>query len=157
VNLFYNILADALVAVHLAYMAYVILGQAAILIGWLLHWRWIRNPWFRVSHLAMISIVAAEAVVGFECPLTTWERNLRYDLGQLNRNDPDADVENASFIAKLLRKILFPDADFVPYLKPCYYTFASMVLATVFLVPPRFRRAPIAEQSALPPQPPTFV
>ena len=153
---FYEILADMLTVIHLAYMAYVVFGQLAILIGWPLGWRWIRNPWFRVSHLAMISIVAAEAVVGFECPLTTWERNLRDNLGQINADHPEVDLENASFVAQLLRKVMFPEADFVPYLKPCYYTFAGIVLATAFLAPPRFRRpAPPADVPAA--SPPTCV
>ena len=33
-NLFYEILADSLVAIHLGYMVYVVVGQLAILIGW---------------------------------------------------------------------------------------------------------------------------
>lgn len=70
--------ADVLVAVHLAYVGFVIFGLLAIFAGLLLHWQWIRNPWFRWTHLVMICIVAGEAIVDFECPLTTWENNLRY-------------------------------------------------------------------------------
>ena len=142
-NYFYEILADCLAAIHLGYLAYVILGQVAILIGWPLHWRWIRNPWFRVSHLAMILIVAGEAVVDYECPLTKWERNLRIHIGQI-RDDPErGKVEEVSFVAGILRSVLYAGSDesFVEYLKPTYYTFAGIVLATVFLVPPRFRRS----------------
>src|SRR5207244_2554023 len=73
----YTFLADAIVAVHLVYVGYVVLGQLAIMAGVLMKWHWIRNPAFRWSHLAMICIVAAEAIVNFECPLTTWERHLR--------------------------------------------------------------------------------
>jgi hypothetical protein len=153
---FYELLADALVTIHLAYMAYVVLGQLAILVGWALAWKWVRNPWFRISHLAMILIVAVEAVVGFECPLTTWENYLRIDVlkqVKVNPDDPfDWDVEDASFIAKLLRKVMFPEADFVPYLKPAYYTFAAVVLASLFLVPPRFRRG-VAESPRAQPRP----
>ncbi len=143
-NHFYEILADILVVIHLGYMAYVVFGQLAILIGWPLHWRWIRNPWFRLSHLAMISVVAVEAVVQFECPLTTWENQLREEIGQVKQrsDDPrDWDIENASFTARIARSIMFPEADIIPYLKPSYYTFAGIVLATIFLVPPRFRRS----------------
>lgn len=69
--------ADVIVAVHLGYMAYVVLGMLAIIIGMLLSWQWIRNPWFRLTHMAMILVVAFEALVEFTCPLTTWEHNLR--------------------------------------------------------------------------------
>ena len=142
-NLCYEILADFLVAIHLGYMAYVGLGQLAIMIGWPLHWRWIRNPWFRVSHLLMILIVAVEAVCEYECPLTTWERDLRIHIGQIPANYyelPNWDVNDASFTARLLRRVMFFDASWGPFLSACYYTFAGIVLATVFLVPPRFRR-----------------
>jgi hypothetical protein len=73
----HGFLADVIVAVHLVYVGYVVLGQLAIMAGVLLKWQWVRNPALRWSHLAMICIVAAEAMVDFECPLTTWERHLR--------------------------------------------------------------------------------
>jgi hypothetical protein len=146
VNLVYEILADFLVLIHFAYVAYVVLGQLVILIGWPLRWRWIRNPWFRISHLAMILVVAAEALVDYQCPLTTWELDLRAQIGQIpeNRHElPEWDVENASFMARMVWKIMFPDRSWVPYMKPGYYTFAGLVLATLILVPPRFRKSEI--------------
>jgi hypothetical protein len=73
----YGILADVIVAVHLAYVGYVVFGQLAIMVGVLLRWQWVRNPAFRWSHLIMICVVAVEALANFECPLTTWERDLR--------------------------------------------------------------------------------
>jgi hypothetical protein len=104
-------------------------------------------------------IVAVEAIVGFECPLTTWENQLRVNVlhqVKVNPDDPrDWDIEGASFIAQLLRKIMFPEADFVPYLKPAYYVFAIMVLLTVLLVPPRFRKvaAPVPSPQPTPEEP----
>src|SRR5450755_163295 len=80
----YALLADCLVVIHLAYISFVIFGQLAIMVGWPLGWRWIRNPWFRITHLIMILIVALEAVVQFKCPLTTWEENLRVAAGQMD-------------------------------------------------------------------------
>ena len=79
----YEILADATVAVHLAYMSYIVFGQLLIMIGWPLRWGWIRNPWFRLSHLAMILIVAFEAIMGWRCPLTDLEEHLREQSGQV--------------------------------------------------------------------------
>ena len=80
-----EVLANCVVVIHLAYMGYVIFGQLAIMIGWVLRWQWIRNPWFRISHLIMILIVAFEAIVEFKCPLTTWEENLRGSGGATKR------------------------------------------------------------------------
>ena len=54
----YGLLADLVVIVHFAYVGFVVIGQLLILIGIVLRWQWIRNPWFRLIHLAMILIVA---------------------------------------------------------------------------------------------------
>ena len=35
----YGILADVMVAIHVAYVSYVVLGQLAIWLGLALHWR----------------------------------------------------------------------------------------------------------------------
>jgi hypothetical protein len=154
----YAVLADCLVVAHLGYMSYVLFGQLAILIGWPLRWSWVRNPWFRLSHLAMILVVAVEAVIRFECPLTTWELDLRVQAGQLRpdfrelmeQDNPDWGVEDTSFIARMARGILFHDFSWGPILKVGYYIFAVVVVATLLLVPPRFRRT-----AASVPQPPT--
>ena len=50
----YALLADLIVAIHIAYVVYVVGGLVVILIG---EWRgrkWIRNPWFRDTHLLAI-------------------------------------------------------------------------------------------------------
>jgi hypothetical protein len=128
----YALLADGLVVIHLAYIFFVIFGQIAIMIGWPLGWRWIRNPWFRLTHLVMILIVALEAVIQFKCPLTTWEENLRELAGQ--------DVEKLDFIAGLLRNLLMFDNTWDDFLNYSYYVVAGIVVATIFLVPPCFRK-----------------
>ena len=40
----YDLLADLVVAVHVGYVSYVVIGQAAILLGVLLRWNWVRRP-----------------------------------------------------------------------------------------------------------------
>ena len=64
--------ADALVVVHLAYLAFLPLG------GFLV-WRWPRLVW---AHLAAVAAGIASITVGFDCPLTTWEQSLRRRGGQ---------------------------------------------------------------------------
>ena len=78
----YALAADVLVAAHVGYVGFVVLGQLAVVVGIASHWGWIRNPWFRVIHLLAISVVAAEAILGLHCPWTTWERDLRALAGQ---------------------------------------------------------------------------
>ena len=48
-------LADVIVAAHVAYVSFVVLGVPTILLGWVCGWRWVRNPWFRYAHLGAIA------------------------------------------------------------------------------------------------------
>ena len=50
----YSLLTDLVVAVHIGYVAYIIVGLALILVGLGRKWGWVRNPWFRLTHLAAI-------------------------------------------------------------------------------------------------------
>ncbi len=136
---FAGILADFVVFFHLCYMGYVVFGQLLIMIGWPLGWRWIRNPWFRGTHLGMILVVAFEAVIDFECPMTTLEHRLRDAAGQ---NILGTEVEGISFTGQMLRNIQFAGNDYEDYVNTTFYIAAGLIIATAFLVPPRFRRKP---------------
>ena len=70
-------LADAVLVVHLMFVAFVVGGLAFIWIGAMCGWQVIRNFFFRVLHLAAILFVCAEALIGVACPLTVWEDELR--------------------------------------------------------------------------------
>src|ERR1700686_1917037 len=73
----YTILADAVVVIHAAYVAFVVFGLAAILIGAAMQWRWTRSFAFRIAHLAAIALVCVESIVGVMCPLTSLEDSIR--------------------------------------------------------------------------------
>jgi hypothetical protein len=136
-----SILADVVVFIHLCYMGYVVLGQLVIMIGWPLRWQWIRNPWFRLSHLAMILVVAGEAVVDYPCPLTTWEHELRVAAGQ--KSVGEVQVEGASFTGQLLRNIQFAGQLYwEDYINTTFYIAAAVIVVTAILVPPRFCKKP---------------
>src|SRR5262245_23162242 len=128
--MFYRVLADVISAIHLGLMLYVIVGQLVILLGIVFRWHWIRNPRFRWTHLAAILTVAAEAVLGIDCPLTNWEDALRV-LGH-------GAGDQRSFTARLVHALLFPNLPAVDYefLTYCYYGFALLVLVTFVLAPP---------------------
>jgi hypothetical protein len=153
---FVKLLADVIVVAHFAYIAFVVVGQLAIMVGWLAGWQWIRNPWFRLTHLAMISIVVLEAFVGYECPLTTWENKLRVHAGQIPANHtevPDWTVEDESFIAHCVRSMIMYDREVGPILVASYYIFGALVLLMVFVAPPRLRRKAVPAVEAPPPAP----
>jgi hypothetical protein len=132
--LFYRILADAVVVAHFAYMAFVVFGQLAILVGILARWEWVRNFKFRLIHLAAILIVVVESWLGIVCPLTTWERQLRAAAGEKSYT--------GDFIAQWVHDLLFFDAE--PWVFTlCYSIFGAIVLLTLALAPPRRRRVDV--------------
>src|SRR5262249_13116289 len=123
-------LADLIVAIHVAYVSFVVIGQLLILIGIWRHWRWIRNRWFRVLHLLAILIVAAEALLSIPCPLTTWEARLRQAAGQ--------EMSQGSFVGNLLHRLIFFDApDWV--FNVSYVLFAAIVAVTFWFAPPDWK------------------
>jgi hypothetical protein len=72
----YKVLATAVVALHLGYVGFVVVGQVLILLGLVLRWQWTRNLRFRVIHLVMTEVVALEGLFGIRCPMTDWQELL---------------------------------------------------------------------------------
>jgi hypothetical protein len=132
---FKSLLADATVTVHFVWIFYVVIGQILILAGMALGWSWIRNFWFRFTHLTMMMLVAVETLFDIDCPLTVWERQLRgrYILHY---------TTNDSFIARWLGNIIFYDLDggSWPFLVG-YLGFAALVVWSYWQAPPRLPMA----------------
>lgn len=121
-------LADVVLVTHAAYVAFVVGGWIAIVVGGLLRRRWVRNPWFRYVHLLSIGIVALQAVLAVPCPLTVWERDLRLAAGQNPGDLP--------FIPRLLQRLIFFEAP--PELFTLIYVmFGGVVVVSLFVIPPR--------------------
>jgi hypothetical protein len=131
---FYLFLADALVAFHFAYVLFVVGGMAAILLGIVLRWSWVRNFWFRSIHFLMIAIVVLETFFSIKCPLTDWEDSLR-EAG-------DGTVASGTFIGRWLQSVMFYDPSVVPtiVLSVCYIIFGLCVLLAFIFAPPRWPR-----------------
>jgi len=127
------LLADIVAIIHLGYVAFVILGFVFIVAGIIFRWRWIRNPWFRVLHLAAIIGVAMEAIVGVNCPLTVLEFRLRYPTGPFQ--------ERISFIGSFIDSILFYEAPGWVF-TAVYAAFAMLVLITFIMAPPARKNRP---------------
>jgi hypothetical protein len=120
----YGFLADAILVVHFAFVAFVVLGFLLILIGLFAHWRWIHNRAFRISHLVAIGVVVLQAWLEQLCPLTIWENKLRRAAGQTAYDE--------SFVQHWLHKLLFYEAE--PWVFTTIYTaFGALVLATWIL------------------------
>jgi hypothetical protein len=125
------LLADLIVAVHVAIVVFVIAGALLVFVGGALRWTCVRNPWFRLPHLGVVLYIAAQAATGELCPLTAWEYQLRREANQRG--------EEGTFVGGLLHDTLFLD---VPQetLSWIYIGFGTVVLASLWLVPPRWHR-----------------
>lgn len=126
----YLALADLVLVVHAAFVAFVLFGLLLIWIGRFRRWEFVRNFWFRLAHLAAIAVVAAESLAGFICPLTTWEGRLRLLAGGEQRYQ-------GSFIQHWLHQVMFfelPERVFTI----AYVVFLLVVGLSLWLVPPRW-------------------
>jgi hypothetical protein len=123
--------ADLVVALHVAYVAFIVVGQLLILLGSALRWRWVRNVWFRAAHLTAIGIVAAEVFLSVECPLTRWELDLRQQAGEQGAE--------GSFLGRLLHGLILHEAP-QRWFDIANVAFAVLVLGTLILLPPQWRR-----------------
>lgn len=127
-NTLFLLAADVLLFCHTLFVVFVILSLALILIGKPLDWQWVRNPWFRVTHLAAIGIVVLQSWLGMICPLTTWEMALRERAG--------TDAYSGTFISHWLESVLYYQAPMWVF-AVCYTLFAAIVVASWFWVRPR--------------------
>lgn len=122
-------LADLVLAIHAAFILFVVGGQILILAGWALGWSWPRHRWFRLLHLLAIGVVMLQAWIGAACPLTTLENLLRAPVAG------GVTYENG-FIRYWVRELVF-------YIAPAwvftviYTVFAGVVVLTWFVYPPR--------------------
>jgi len=124
----YLIAADAVLLLHILLAAFIVIGLLLIFAGKLRRWSWVRNPWFRLTHLIAISIVVIQSWFGIICPLTTIEMTLRSRGGGA--------VYPGSFISHWLETLLYyqlPAWVFVV----CYMIFGVIVAASWFWIRPR--------------------
>jgi hypothetical protein len=124
----YSLAADAILVTHVLFVAFVVLGLILIFVGRFLSWLWVRNPWFRVTHLLAIGVVVLQAWFGVICPLTIWEMDLRSKAGET--------IYEGSFITHWLSELLYYQAPSWVFVV-CYSVFGGLVLASWFLVRPR--------------------
>ncbi len=120
-------LADLLLVFHFFIAGFIVLGLILVWAGVLAGWHWIRNPWFRYLHLAAIAFVAAEALLGYACPLTIWEDLLR------------GGARPETFIGRWVARLLYYNAPEWAF-TAAYCAWAVASVLTLRFVPPRRSR-----------------
>ena len=124
----YPLLADGVLVLHFAIVAFVVGGLVLVVVGNLRGWHWVNRLGFRLAHAAAIAFVVAESWLGITCPLTTLESWLRARAGAA----PYAD----SFIGHWLSSLLFYEAPAWVFAL-AYSVFGGLVAATWWWFPPQ--------------------
>lgn len=127
----YAFLADGILVLHAAVVAFIVGGLVLIIVGNLRAWGWVNAPWFRIAHLAAISVVAAQSWLGVACPLTKLEKWLRAEGG--------ATTYPGSFVGYWLERLLYYDAPDWVFMF-AYSLFGLVVVAAWLRFPVRFDR-----------------
>ncbi len=96
----YRMLADIVVLLHFAFIAFILLG------GILLFW-WPKMAWI---HLPMVGYAILIEWIGWICPLTPFENWLRYKGGETG--------SRGGFVAQYI----------LPFLYPVNYTYTTQLL-----------------------------
>ena len=128
----YQLIADAVLVLHVLIVLFVVLGLLLVFIGAARGWGWVRNPRFRIVHLTTVAVVMIQAWLGKICPLTIFEMYLRKQAG-------DA-VYAGGFIAHWLGELLYYDLP-VWVFAVIYTFFSAIVAASWFVIKPNFLRS----------------
>jgi hypothetical protein len=123
----FQLLADAVLSLHVALVLFVVGGLVLVVVGNLRAWAWVNALRFRLLHLAAIAAVAAQAWLGIACPLTTLEMWLRSQAGTR--------TYAGSFIAHWLQALLFWEAPAWVF-TVAYSLFGLAVVAAWWRFPP---------------------
>jgi hypothetical protein len=125
-----QLLADVVLLLHAAIVAFVVGGLVLIVVGNLREWRWVNALWFRVAHVAAIAVVVVQAWTGVVCPLTTLEMWLRVEAGQT--------PYTGTFVQHWVQRLLYYDAPAWVFVA-LYSVFGLIVIAAWWYFPPRRR------------------
>ena len=132
----FQLLANAVLTLHLAVVLFVAGGLLLVVAGNLRRWRWVNALWFRLAHLASIGFVVLQAWLGQVCPLTTLEMWLRARGG--------VSTYGGGFIEHWMQRLLYHDAPEWVFVL-AYSVFGLLVIASWFYFPPVSRRRRAAQ------------
>ena len=119
------ILALIVLATHVAIIAFNLFGLIAIPLGAWRRWRFVRIRWWRMLHVAILAIVALQALLGRACFLTLWQDSLAGD-----------DSGSAPLIMRWVIGLIYWPLP-IWFFALLYLAVFTYTLALWFLVPPR--------------------
>ena len=130
-------LADLILIAHALIVLFNVGALPVIWLGYFRKWNFVRNFTFRITHLLLIALIAAQSLFGAFCPLTTWENFCLTKAGVGPRYQ-------RGYIAHWVHRLLFYDCNENVFTL-AYGLFFLLVVLTFFWVRPR--RARMARRS----------
>lgn len=119
------LLAEAVLATHLAVIAFNVFGLVAIPLGAWLGWRFVRVRWWRWLHVVSLAAVALQAVAGRACILTILQQSLTGGA-----------ADNTPMVMGFVNRMIFWPLPFWAF-TVLYVLLLAYVAALMVLVPPR--------------------
>ncbi|MBI4633410.1 MAG: DUF2784 domain-containing protein [Deltaproteobacteria bacterium] len=123
------LIADMVLLIHFAFIAFVIGGQCLIMIGYHRKWGWAANRLMRGIHLACALYVVIQTWADQWCPLTLLENRYREAAGQ--------ETYGRSFIQDWVGRLIYYDAP--PWVFTVIYTVFGIVVVLYGLLAERRR------------------
>lgn len=120
-------LADAVLWLHVMVVLFNVFGLVVVPIGAWRGWKFVRVFWWRALHLAMLAVVAVQAVFGRACFLTIWQSDLLQQAGNA--------VSNAPLIQRWVTRLIFWPMPLWVFVA-LYLAIWAYALALWWLVPP---------------------
>ena len=71
-----RLLAGLILSAHVVIILFNLSGLIVVPIGAARGWRFVRIAWWRLLHVVLLAVVAAQALAGRACILTLWESDL---------------------------------------------------------------------------------
>ena len=113
------LIADIILVIHFAFIAFLIVGQALMMIGYSRNWRWATSRALRGVHIACTLYVVFQTWAGQWCPLTLLENRFRQSAGQR--------AYGSSFIQDWMGRLIYYDLP--PWVFTVTYTaFGALVI-----------------------------
>ena len=124
-----DIAANVIAVAHLAYFGFIVGGMVAVVLAVRQDVSWVRNPWFRIAHVAAIYVVLVEEATGLPCPLNV----LQWGAREAAIGSTQASTGVGGLLDYLLYHTVSPLA-----LDVMYWSFGVLVVALLWAVPPRW-------------------
>ena len=74
------IFSEIVLFFHFIVFLFITVSFFLIPFGYFQKWKWVKNKYYRLTHLVLMGVILIETILGFMCPLTILENFLRNNI-----------------------------------------------------------------------------